>query len=123
MLYKVVDLRYKTKHMKQIITAVAFLAISTVAIAQSNASTTPSENAKKSVAKIEKIVTLTKDQKAKLEEMELNIERRFEIIKSSTEDASKKEMYKAEVMNARQQQIQNILTADQYKKWSAASAK
>ena len=109
--------------MKQIITAVAFLAISTVAIAQSNASTTPSENAKKSVAKIEKIVTLTKDQKAKLEEMELNIERRFEIIKSSTEDASKKEMYKAEVMNARQQQIQNILTADQYKKWSAASAK
>jgi Spy/CpxP family protein refolding chaperone len=80
---------------------------------------TAEERADKMTNKLDRRLNLTKDQDKKISDINTDITRRMEVIKTNTSLSKKDKMQQAKALNEeRSQRFKPVLTPDQYKKWN-----
>jgi len=103
---------------KLFVAAVMLLATFTLATAQQRQGMSPEERAKTQTERLEKLLSLTADQKAKVHAIELQIGKEMTAERQRTQgdrDAMRAAMQK--VNTKRDAEYRKVLTADQYKKY------
>ena len=104
------------------ILVVASIAFAAAQQGQGRSQGTPEERAKRAVERLTEALSLTADQKKKVEAIELDLYKQMETKMQKAEtDEARRNVYQ-EISKLREEKYKTVLTADQFKKYQESAA-